>query len=45
MRENGIILLIAFCFSKTARSFAMLGNVLYVFNLQENKYKYESTNS
>lgn len=45
MLEHGIILLIAFCFSKKVKSFAILGDVLYVFNLQENKYKYKSTNS
>lgn len=45
MLEHGIILLIAFWFSKKDNFFAILGDVLYVFNLQKNKYKYESTNS
>lgn len=45
MLEHGIILLIAFCFSEKVKFFAIIGDVLYVFNLKENKYKYESTNS
>lgn len=45
MLEHGIILLIEFCFSEKVKFFAILGDVLYVFNLKENKYKYESTNS
>lgn len=45
MLEHGIYLLIAFCFSEKVKFFAILGDVLYVFNLKENKYKYESTNS
>lgn len=44
MFEYGIILLIVFCFLEKVKFFVILGDVLYVFNLKENKYKYESIN-
>lgn len=44
MFDYGIILLIVFCFLEKVKFFVILGDVLYVFNLKENKYKYESIN-